>query len=69
MQIYSRLIADKVGEDLFCVQTRAKAKAKGEEVGEVNGANKLWTPIISLSTNPSLLSPVWLITRVLETLQ
>ena len=40
MQIYSRLIADKVGEDIFCIQTRAKAKAKGEEVGEVHGANK-----------------------------
>ena len=39
MQIYSRLIADKVGEDIFCIQTRAKAKAKGEEVGEVHGAN------------------------------
>ena len=44
MQIYSRLIADKVGEDIFCVQTRAKAKAKGEEVGEVHGANKPLDP-------------------------
>ena len=44
MRIYSRLIADKVGEDIFCVQTRAKAKAKGEEVGEVHGANKPLDP-------------------------
>ena len=44
MQIYSRLIADKVGEDIFCIQTRAKAKAKGEEVGEVHRANKPLDP-------------------------
>ena len=44
MQIYSRLIAGKVREDIFCVQTCAKAKAKGEEVGEVHGANKPLDP-------------------------
>ena len=44
MKIYSRLIADKVGEDIFCVQTCAKAKAKGEEMGEVHGANKPLDP-------------------------
>ena len=61
MQIYSRLIADKVGEDIFCIQTRAKAKAKGEEVGEVHGANKPLDPNYkpeyqSKSTLPSMIN-------------
>ena len=61
MQIYSRLIADKVGEDIFCIQTRTKAKAKGEEVGEVHGANKPLDPNYkpehqSKSTLPSMIN-------------
>ena len=33
-------IGDKLGEDIFCVKTKASAKASGEIVGEVHGANK-----------------------------
>ena len=61
MQIYSRLIADKVGEGIFCVQTCAKAKVKGEEIGEVHGANKPLDPNYkpehqSKSTLPSMIN-------------
>ena len=40
MKTYRSFIADKIGEDIFCVQTRASAKASGETVGEVHGADK-----------------------------
>ena len=37
-------IADKIGEDIFCVKTRTSAKASGEIVGEVHGADKPLDP-------------------------
>ena len=40
LKAYRSLIADKIGEDIFCVKTRASAKASGEIVGEVHGAEK-----------------------------
>ena len=38
LKAYRSFIADKIGEDIFCVKTRASAKASGEIVGEVHGA-------------------------------
>ena len=40
LKAYRSFIADKIGEDIFCVKTRASAKASGEIVGEVYGADK-----------------------------
>ena len=40
LKAYRSLIADKIGEDIFCVKTRASAKASGEIIGEVHGAEK-----------------------------
>ena len=40
LRVYRSLIDDRIGEDIFCIKTRLSAKASGEEVGEVHGANK-----------------------------
>ena len=44
LKAYRSFIADKIGEDIFCVKTRASAKASGEIVGEVHGAEKPLDP-------------------------
>ena len=44
MKAYRSFIDDKTGEDIFCVKTRASAKASGEIVGEVHGAEKSLDP-------------------------
>ena len=44
MKTYRSFIADKIGEDIFCVQTRASAKASGDTVGEEHGADKPLDP-------------------------
>ena len=44
MKVYRSFIADKIGEDIYCVKTRASAKASGEIVGEVHGADKCLDP-------------------------
>ena len=44
LRVYRILINDRIGEDIFCVKTRSSAKASGEEVGEVHGANKPLDP-------------------------
>ena len=44
LKTYRSFIADKIGEDIFCIQTRASARASGETVGEVYGADKLLDP-------------------------
>ena len=44
LEVYRGYIDDKIGEDRFCVKTRSSAKASGEEVGEVHGANKPLDP-------------------------
>ena len=41
---YRSLIDDKIGEDIFHIKTRSSAKASGEQVGEVHGANKPLDP-------------------------
>ena len=41
---YRSLIDDKIGEDIFCIKTRSSAKASGEQVSEVHGANKPLVP-------------------------
>ena len=44
MKTYRNIIDDKIGEEIFCVKTRASAKASGETVGEVHGADKPLDP-------------------------
>ena len=40
LKVYRSFIEDRIGEDIFCIKTRSSAKALGEKVGEVHGANK-----------------------------
>ena len=44
LKAYRSFIADKIGEDIFCVKTRASAKASGEILGEVHAADKSLDP-------------------------
>ena len=44
LRTYRGLIDDKIGEEIFSVKTRASAKASGESVGEVHGADKPLDP-------------------------
>ena len=44
LKVYRSFIDDRIGEDIFCIKTRLSAKALGEEVGEVHGANKPLDP-------------------------
>ena len=44
LRTYRNLIDDRIGEEIFFVKTRAGAKAKGESVGEVHGADKPLDP-------------------------
>ena len=41
---YRSLIDDKIGEDILYIKTRSSAKASGEQVVEVHGANKPLDP-------------------------
>ena len=44
MKTYRSFINDKIGEEIFCVKTRASTKASGETVGEVHGTDKPLDP-------------------------
>ena len=44
LKVYRGFIDDKIGEDIFCIKTRSNAKASGDEVDEVHGANKPLDP-------------------------
>ena len=44
LKTYRSIIDDKIGEEIFCIKTRASAKASGEVVGEVHGADKPLDP-------------------------
>ena len=44
LKVYRSLIDDRIGENIFCIKTRSSAKASGEQVGEVHGANKSLDP-------------------------
>ena len=44
LKTYRSIIDDRVGEEIFCIKTRASAKASGETVGEVHGADKPLDP-------------------------
>ena len=44
LKIYRSIIDNRVGEEIFCIKTRASAKASGETVGEVHGADKPLDP-------------------------
>ena len=44
LNVYRSFIDDRIGEDIFCIKTRSSAKASGEHVGEVHGANKPLDP-------------------------
>ena len=41
---YRSIIDDQIGKEIFCIKTRASAKASGEVVGEVHGADKPLDP-------------------------
>ena len=40
LKVYRSFSDDRIGEDIFCIKIRSSAKASGEKVGEVHGANK-----------------------------
>ena len=44
LKVYRSFIDDRIGEDIFCIKSRSSAKASGEQVGEVHGANKPLDP-------------------------
>ena len=44
LKTYRSIIDDKIGEEIFCIKTRASAKASGKTVGEVHGADKPLDP-------------------------
>ena len=44
LRIYMSITDDKIGEQIFCIKTRASTKASGETVGEVHGADKPLDP-------------------------
>ena len=44
MKTYRSIIDDKIGEEIFCIKTRASTKASGETVGEVHGADEPLDP-------------------------
>ena len=44
LKTYRSIIDDRIGEEIFCIKTRASAKASGETVGEVHGAHKPLDP-------------------------
>ena len=44
LKTYRSIIDNRIGEEIFCVKTRASAKGSGETVGEVHGADKPLVP-------------------------
>ena len=44
LKVYQSFIDDRIGEDIFCIKTRSSAKASGEQVGEIHGADKAFDP-------------------------
>ena len=44
LKTYRSIIDDRICEEIFCIKTRASAKASGETVGEVHGADKPLDP-------------------------
>ena len=44
LKTYRNIIDDRIGEEIFCIKTRASAKASGETIGEVHGADKPLDP-------------------------
>ena len=44
LKTYRNFIDDRIGEEIFCIKTRASTKALGETVGEEHGANKPLNP-------------------------
>ena len=39
LKVYRSFIHDRICEDIICIKTRSSAKASGEQIGEVHGAN------------------------------
>ena len=44
LKTYRSIIDDRIGEEIFCIKTRASTKASGETVGEVHAADKPLDP-------------------------
>ena len=40
LKTYRSITDDRIGEEIFCIKTKTSAKASGETVGEVHGADK-----------------------------
>ena len=69
LRTYRSLIDDRIGEEIFSIKTRAGAKAVGESVGEVHGADKPLDPNYkpecqSKSKLPSIIGDTSLIKNV-----
>ena len=72
MKVYRSFIDDRIGENIFCIKTRSSAKALGEQVGELHGANKpehqskSKLPSVTVKSSPTktLRKPIlWMPTR------
>ena len=44
LKTYRSIIDDRIGEEIFCIKTRASTKVSGETVGEVHGTDKPLDP-------------------------
>ena len=44
LKTYRSIIDDRISEEIFCIKTRASAKASGETVGEEHGEDKPLDP-------------------------
>ena len=44
LKTYRNISNDRIGEEIFCIKTRASTKASGETVGKVHGADKPFDP-------------------------
>ena len=44
LKTYRSIIDERIGEEIFCIKTRASVKASGESVGEVHRADKPLDP-------------------------
>ena len=51
LKVYRSFIDDRIGKDIFCIKTSSSAKASGEQVGGVHGADKPLDPNFNLSTS------------------
>ena len=51
LKTYRGIIDDRIGEEIFCIKTRASSKASGETVGEVHGGRQTFRPQLQTLTS------------------